>query len=85
MSAMVEHRGGGLALAVTWQPDGQGGQTGRVVVVYSVGEGDRGDMTLAEAERLAEGLFGSGKLVLPLPQGGIEWVPRLRRPGHIPA
>ena len=70
---------------MTWRPGRHGGRTGQVTVAYADGEGDRGDMTLVEAERIAEDFFGPGKLVLPLPQGGIEWVPRQRRTDRVPA
>jgi hypothetical protein len=82
---MIEHRGGELVLAVTWRPYLPGGRTGQVSVAYKDGEGDRGDMTLTAAERIAEDFFGPNKVVLPLPRGGIEWVPGKRRSDRVPA
>ena len=87
---MVEHRGG-PALAVDggsrghWpgRSDGSGCR-GRL----QRGEGDRGDMTLAEAERVSPKASSAQEKPSSSPRShrvGSKRVPRLRRPGHIPA
>lgn len=72
---------GELVLAVTWRPYAPGGRTGQTAVSYGDGEGDRGDMTLVDAERLAQDYFGAHKVQLPLSGGGVEWVRGTRRAG----
>jgi len=78
--AVVQERWvGELVLAVTWRPHAPGGRTGQTAVSYGDGEGDRGDMTLVDAERLAHDYFGAHKVQLPLAGGGVEWVRGTRR------